>query len=241
MDEDWRERGFGRGSEAGHRGEPGYGGYGEERMSGRGYGPYGSGRGFGESRWGEARGFGGRFGRYGGYGGYGAYEDLGYGPGMGWGEGDERWRGNEGRWGGEGRFGFGERRFGRWPEWSERYRGRDERSFGERAEQFFERAKRKLTGPKNYQRSDERIREDLCDRLANAEWIDASEVAVQVQNAEVTLTGTVRERPMKHQIEDIADAVLGVKDVHNQIRIERGLENLETQAARGTRERAPRA
>lgn len=76
-------------------------------------------------------------------------------------------------------------------------------------------------GPKNYQRSDERVREDICERLWHSSYVDSSEVEVTVQNGEVTLEGTVPERNMKHAIEDMADNCLGVKDVHNRIRVSR--------------------
>ena len=76
-------------------------------------------------------------------------------------------------------------------------------------------------GPKNYQRSDERIREDICERLMEA-WMDAEHVEVQVKDGEVTLLGSVRTRDEKHAIENLSAAVLGVKDVHNHLRLERG-------------------
>jgi osmotically-inducible protein OsmY len=74
-------------------------------------------------------------------------------------------------------------------------------------------------GPKNYQRSDDRIREDLCERLSFDDDVDASEIEVQVAGATVTLTGTVHDRREKRRAEDIAESVLGVKDVQNQIRL----------------------
>lgn len=73
-------------------------------------------------------------------------------------------------------------------------------------------------GPKRYVRPDERIRDDVYDRLMSHPWIDATDVEVQVKDGEVTLLGTVNSREDKREIEDIADAVLGVKDVHNQLR-----------------------
>lgn len=76
-------------------------------------------------------------------------------------------------------------------------------------------------GPKGYQRSDDRIREDICERLMTSPY-DASDVEVTVSQGEVTLTGTVRIRADKWGIEDVADSVLGVQDVHNQIRLNRG-------------------
>lgn len=75
--------------------------------------------------------------------------------------------------------------------------------------------------PKGYTRSDERIREDICERLMSSPY-DASDVEITVSRGEVTLTGTVRSRADKWGIEDVADTILGVQDVHNQIRVSRG-------------------
>jgi hypothetical protein len=74
-------------------------------------------------------------------------------------------------------------------------------------------------GPRGYQRSDERIREDVCDALCEHGYIDASEIEVVVAGGEVTLTGTVRERPQKRLAEDAVEQVPGVRDVHNQLRV----------------------
>lgn len=76
-------------------------------------------------------------------------------------------------------------------------------------------------GPKGYRRSDERIREDVCDRIASRGWIDASDVDVRVSEGEVTLLGTVESRRDKRLLEDMIDDVSGVRDVHNQVRVRR--------------------
>ncbi|HXT51093.1 MAG TPA: BON domain-containing protein [Thermoanaerobaculia bacterium] len=77
-------------------------------------------------------------------------------------------------------------------------------------------------GPKNYRRSDDRIREELCDRLMAHPEIDASEIEVEVKEAHVVLRGTVPDRRTKHRAEDIADHVLGALDIDNQLRVRRG-------------------
>ncbi len=74
-------------------------------------------------------------------------------------------------------------------------------------------------GPRGYQRSDERIREDVCERMCDCGELDASEIEVRVSNAEVTLLGTVRDRHDKRMAEDLTDQVSGVREVHNQIRV----------------------
>lgn len=75
-------------------------------------------------------------------------------------------------------------------------------------------------GPKNYTRSDERIEEDVNDRLSDDSWIDASEVEVTVDGGEVTLSGTVQTRQDKHRAEDLAEQCSGVKNVQNNLRVQ---------------------
>lgn len=74
-------------------------------------------------------------------------------------------------------------------------------------------------GPRGYQRSDQRLYEEICELLMEDDRIDASEVEVTVANGEVTLSGTVRSRQGKRRAADLADRVSGIKDVHNNIRI----------------------
>jgi len=74
-------------------------------------------------------------------------------------------------------------------------------------------------GPKGYQRGDDRIREDVCERLTHHPEIDASEIEVQVKEGEVTLTGSVDDRQAKRMAEDVAESVSGVKDVRNQVQV----------------------
>lgn len=76
-------------------------------------------------------------------------------------------------------------------------------------------------GPKNYQRSDERIREDVCERLTMDHDLDATDIEVSVEGSIVTLNGTVNERHAKRLAEDLAESVWGVKDVQNNIRVTR--------------------
>jgi BON domain len=49
-------------------------------------------------------------------------------------------------------------------------------------------------GPKGYQRADDRIREDVCERLAEDPDIDASDMEVTVKDGEVTLSGSAAGR-----------------------------------------------
>jgi hypothetical protein len=74
-------------------------------------------------------------------------------------------------------------------------------------------------GPKGYQRSDERMKEDISERLMESHYIDCSDVSVDVRGAKVVLEGTVPSRHMKHAIEDLVDACPGVQDIDNRVRV----------------------
>ncbi|MCU1234759.1 MAG: transport-associated protein [Candidatus Solibacter sp.] len=73
-------------------------------------------------------------------------------------------------------------------------------------------------GPKGYSRSDDRIREDVCECLTRHGHVDATEIEVRVKDGEVTLTGMVNRREEKRIAEDAVENVPGVRDVHNQLR-----------------------
>jgi hypothetical protein len=76
-------------------------------------------------------------------------------------------------------------------------------------------------GPRGYRRTDERIREDVCERFAEHGLLDPSDVEVAVHEAEVLLTGSVATRAQKRLAEDIADHVFGVSEVQNHLRVQR--------------------
>jgi hypothetical protein len=96
-------------------------------------------------------------------------------------------------------------------------------------------------GPRGYRRSDERIREEVCDLLTDDPRIDASEVEVTVENGEVTLAGAVDSRMEKRCAEDLIEHIPGVKDVHNRLRtnqpglLERAAEALRPNSTESTR------
>ncbi|MDQ0010563.1 hypothetical protein J2T07_002753 [Luteibacter jiangsuensis] len=88
-------------------------------------------------------------------------------------------------------------------------------------------------GPKGYSRTDERIREDLCERLAEHDAIDASGIEVRVAGGIVQLSGEVPGRHMKHLAEDAVADAIGVKDVENTLRVRRGEPAEERRGERG--------
>jgi osmotically-inducible protein OsmY len=228
-------RSLGRGSTEGYDDEETTGGEGS-RDAGRQY------RGYGQERYGQ-RGFNqdfeqGSYGR-GGYqaggfqqGGYqGGYQQGGYGQGQqprsqyGQSGYTGQSRGTEGsRYGGSQADGWsGEPDEMRWGRQQGLYGSSEYGGFmstqrsQHRSQSDFQSHVGK--GPKNWQRSDERIREDVNEALARHPEIDASDIEVKVQNCEITLTGTVADRRAKREAEDVAERVFGVKDVQNQIRV----------------------
>lgn len=171
---------------------------------------------YGESSYGRGR-FGSDYGRNTGYGNYGSRgytgrrgydydrEDYGY-------RGRSYDRGYESDYDRDERGWFDKAAdevaswFG--DEEAERRRRRDARNQGYRGR-----------GPRNYSRSDERIKEDINDRLTDDFYLDASDIDVEVSNGEVTLTGTVESRFAKRRAEDIAEDVSGVSHLENRLRV----------------------
>ena len=99
------------------------------------------------------------------------------------------------------------------PSWARRERGGYWRQY--------ERSPYAGRGPKGYQRSDDRVREEICDCMTDDPMLDASEISVAVSKGEVMLSGTVPSREQKRRAEDVAERISGVKDVTNQLRIAR--------------------
>lgn len=76
-------------------------------------------------------------------------------------------------------------------------------------------------GPKGYTRSDERIEEEVAQRLAEG-YLDSSEIEVTVKNGEVSLQGTVGSKDDRRLAEDLIEHCFGVKDVDNRLKVRRG-------------------
>lgn len=74
-------------------------------------------------------------------------------------------------------------------------------------------------GPRGYVRSDERLKEIVCERLYEDPRIDASDVTVDVTGGVVTLSGEVDSRRTKHLLEDLVDDCRGVQSIDNRLRI----------------------
>jgi hypothetical protein len=180
---------YGRGGQQNRYGSQGYQG-GPSRYSNRM---------IGEPRYGGQQGYGQGFGQQ-GYGGFGA-------QGIGGGFSDQDLS-----------------RSGYWqqPEHATSFRGgphgygpQGPHGYGQQQMQGVHRGK----GPTGYTRSDERIREMVCDVLTDHDHIDASTIEVAVKNGEVTLSGAVEDRRTKRMAEDVIENLSGVKEVVNQLRV----------------------
>ncbi len=193
------------------RGRSYSGGYGSEyRTYGRGLGEMGQGYG---NEW--------RSGGQGRYGGEGRYGEGGYSQRSNYPSGyrsGERYgeRGGSSEYG-RGEYGEGEER-GWWDRASDAVASWFGDEEAERRRRMDEQRPHRGRGPKGYRRSDERIQEDVNDRLSEG-YLDATDITVMVEGGEVTLTGTVNNRSDKRRAEDIAEYVSGVTNVENRLRV----------------------
>ena len=130
--------------------------------------------------------------------GYGEHGYGGYGHGMAHGGGTRDWRArpDEGRWGGDEPSGASYPA-GRFP------------------------ARQSRIDPRGYVRSDERVRENVCEHLSHS-GLDVRDVEVNVKDGQVTLQGSVPDRRTKHAVEDCVEDCSGVKDVENRVKVSAG-------------------
>ncbi|MGZ3805651.1 MAG: BON domain-containing protein [Pseudobdellovibrionaceae bacterium] len=76
-------------------------------------------------------------------------------------------------------------------------------------------------GPKNYQRSDESLNDEIFKKLTLDPDIDATNIEVEVKEGSVLLTGWVPERKMRYWAEEVITKVRGVSDINNQIKVKK--------------------
>jgi hypothetical protein len=77
-------------------------------------------------------------------------------------------------------------------------------------------------GPRSYRRADERIEDEVNERLSDDGGLDASEITVSVREGEVFLDGEVGSRWDKRRAEDIVLDISGVSHVQNNLRVASG-------------------
>jgi hypothetical protein len=88
-----------------------------------------------------------------------------------------------------------------------------------RHDDFAREPDRRGLGPRGYRRSDERIREEVCEALTDDPGVDGREIEVKVEDEVVTLSGCVPSRDEKRRAEDVALRCRGVHDVLNALRV----------------------
>lgn len=81
-------------------------------------------------------------------------------------------------------------------------------------------------GPKGWRRSDERILDELCERIVRS-GVDASDVEVVVERGVVRLHGTVPHPDDRRLLVELAGAVLGVEELEDEVTTARHEEVLE--------------
>ncbi|HXH30661.1 MAG TPA: BON domain-containing protein [Bacteriovoracaceae bacterium] len=74
-------------------------------------------------------------------------------------------------------------------------------------------------GPKGYQRSDIKIKDQVSEALYRCTQVDATDIEVSVTNGDVILKGTVTDRFQKKWAERTIEHLSGVTDVHNHVTI----------------------
>ena len=81
-------------------------------------------------------------------------------------------------------------------------------------------------GPRGWVRSDERILDELCERIVRA-GVDASELEVAVEDREVRLHGVLTTARDRLLVMDLAERVLGVRAVDAEIVVREGSDEVE--------------
>lgn len=107
---------------------------------------------------------------------------------------------------------LGERDDDRW-----RRSGHEGSTWGRREERQHLDGPHRGKGPKGYSRSLDRIREDVCERLADDDRLDASNIDVRLEGTEVVLEGTVETKRDKRRAEDLVENIPGVTNVQNHL------------------------
>ncbi|MBM0108767.1 BON domain-containing protein [Steroidobacter sp. S1-65] len=183
----------------------------------------------------------GRYGQRGDYG-YGGSERSRQGQGFGQGRNPSDYRPGQGGYGqgGFGQRGYsqgghsqssagrpsGGRAYGEYSGTPSGYFGEDQRRGGQGRSEWGSQGQEQQSGlfrgrgPKGYKRSDDRIREEVCDCLTDDDELDASNIDVSVKDGEVTLSGFVTSREDKRRAEMLAERLSGVKEVQNSIRVQ---------------------
>jgi hypothetical protein len=134
-------------------------------------------------------------------------------------------RDREEQWGQPQDWRRSEEPWGTWRQQRDWERDRERRFSDDRGPWNTQRLERRGRPPRNYRRSDERIRDEMCELIARQTDVDASEVDIEVMSGVVTMTGVVEDRAAKRELEDVAERVFGVADIHNNLKVKKSFFN----------------
>jgi osmotically-inducible protein OsmY len=219
----WSQGGY---TNRGQSSQFGGGQWGGGQFRGEGSRNFGNQGGYGNQRYGGSQGFSG--GHYGGFANEGYPGQGNYGGNRGFSnQGYSGQRFNQGS-SAQGRGFSGQGSWNQQGGWDQGTRNQSDQGYGQNYGQAFGHGYAARyegrgfagRGPKGYQRSDDRIKEQVSDRLMDDDDIDASEITVEVRGAEVTLTGTVNSREEKRLAEEAAEQAPGVREVQNHLRVQ---------------------
>jgi hypothetical protein len=70
-------------------------------------------------------------------------------------------------------------------------------------------------------RTDKSIYTDVCEKLLATPYVDATDIEVAVKAGVVELKGMVEDRKMKKMAELVLDSISGIKDIQNDLTLQR--------------------
>jgi hypothetical protein len=77
-------------------------------------------------------------------------------------------------------------------------------------------------GPRGWQRTDDRLLDQVSEALARHPAIDASDLEVAVDGSRVILRGEVSDQRTRQLAKECAEGIAGVDDVQDQLRVRQG-------------------
>ncbi|MDQ0455575.1 BON domain-containing protein [Rhizobium paknamense] len=107
-----------------------------------------------------------------------------------------------------------------WPRWEGPDENKPSGYLQGEADIFSDQHDHRGKGPRNYRRSDDRLIEELNERLTEATRLDATHVSAVVENGVATLEGQVESRAAKREAEDIALSIRGIEDCMNRLKVQ---------------------
>jgi osmotically-inducible protein OsmY len=77
------------------------------------------------------------------------------------------------------------------------------------------------SGPRGRRKSDESLRQEIREILNADPEVEATDIEVEVEGGAVTLRGAVVDSDARLLAEELVESLVGVREVHNRLRVER--------------------